>query len=61
MSKFIFILFQYGNTPLKLAAEKNHYETVELLISKGANVNQADNVIIYEYTKLIKLNVFFNC
>lgn len=34
----------YGNTPLKLAAEKGHYETVELLMSKEADVNKADKV-----------------
>ncbi|XP_022790778.1 POTE ankyrin domain family member J-like isoform X2 [Stylophora pistillata] len=37
-------LDEYGNTSLKLAAEKGHCETVELLMSKGADVNKADKV-----------------
>ena len=32
-----------GATPLYVAAQNGHTEIAQLLIDKGANVNQADN------------------
>ena len=46
LNKVILTSFQYGNTSLKLAAEKGHCKTVELLMSKGADVNKADKVVL---------------
>ena len=42
--KDITILLQYGNTPVKLAAEKGNSHAVRLLIEKGADVTIADSV-----------------
>ena len=38
------LLLQYGNTPVKLAAEKENSEAVRLLIQKEADVTIADTV-----------------
>lgn len=35
---------QYGNTPVKLAAERGNRSAVGLLMEKGADVAIADNV-----------------
>jgi uncharacterized protein YybS (DUF2232 family) len=39
---------QYGFTALMCAAEKGEVEAVELLLSKGANIEAADKVIIFK-------------
>jgi ankyrin repeat protein len=39
---------QYGFTALMCAAEKGEVVTVELLLSKGANIEAADKVIIFK-------------
>jgi len=35
---------QLGETPLLKASEKGHTQLVEQILSRGANVNYADNV-----------------
>lgn len=40
----LILLLQYGNTPVKLAAEKGNIGTVRLLMEKGAVVTIADKV-----------------
>ena len=39
-----FFLLQYGNTPVKLAAEKGNISVVKLLMEKGADITIADKV-----------------
>ena len=40
-------LFQSGITPLHKAAEKGDIQLVELLVSRGADVDSTDNVRFY--------------
>lgn len=35
---------QYGNTPIKLAAEKENIHLMQLLVDSGADVNKPDKV-----------------
>ena len=44
MVKHIVFLLQYGNTPVKLAAEKGNSGAVRLLINKRADLTIADQV-----------------
>ena len=41
-----------NKTPLHIAAEKNSKEIGEILILKGANINESD-IIIYLYDNII--------
>ena len=41
------IKLQSGQTPLLVAANKGHTQTVDLLIQKGADVNKAEKVSLY--------------
>ena len=41
------ILSQNGETPLFVASQKGHSDTVTILIRSGANINMAKNVSDY--------------
>ena len=43
---YIYTYIQEGWTAFILAAIRGHLEVVELLLDKGANVNQADKVSV---------------
>ena len=40
----LFSLMQDGDTPLYMASQEGHEGVVELLLEKGANVDQQDEV-----------------
>lgn len=44
----------FENTPLILAVKSNHYKNVELLLSKGSNVNHIDGVLNPPYIYALK-------
>ena len=40
----VFVLWQWGHTPLLEAAVRGHLSVVQLLLSVHADINQADEV-----------------
>ena len=44
VAKFFVYLFQNGFTPLYMAAQENHVETVKLLLTNGANLQALTEV-----------------
>ena len=54
ITSFRFVFHQDGETALMSAADNGHLETVTLLLDRGADINQKDNVS-YCYTWLTAL------
>ena len=48
----VFVIWQYGDTPLLCAANEGHLSVVQLLLSAHADVNQADKVSESKVSKL---------
>ncbi len=65
MHVFVILLLQFGNTPMKLAAEKGNSDAVRLLMEKEADItiadkvcNKLDNLIVLGFFRVLSVSTF---